>query len=348
MRNFKSILAKRAINIVFITLLISGCSESVRNNGKNFTTESIVQIDSVAIREILKPVDMNISEHYICFLHDEEADGAQIYVFGADCMDFKYAFANRGQGPEDMMAPEMVKNMRGDTIELIDQANYKHLSYLLTDSGVTLLNASYLELPNMGPLQEVFNVNDSIWIFSTVDRRLLTYNTVANKVVSEFSFTDYYPEYDTRELQNFLGFNFTYNEPKIFVGMHFHDEIIEGQLNDDYSITFDKLPDLNLSEINQNKLEDNSAYNAFLCTDSSHVISQYYGYTMHDMQPFPRNLKGQNLKYYIDVYDTELNPLTRINPGIDILRLFADKYRHRVYFWNAMDDFTKLKYITID
>jgi hypothetical protein len=41
---------------------------------------------------MLKPLDMAIGDAYVCILHEEKSDGDQIYVYGAENMDFKYAF----------------------------------------------------------------------------------------------------------------------------------------------------------------------------------------------------------------------------------------------------------------
>lgn len=88
------------------------------------------------------------------------------------------------------MALDFVKKLRGDSIDLIDQANYKKLTYLLTPDSARLVETKHLELPNMEPLQESYWINDSIMIFNTLDGDLLTYNDKNNCIIDRVKISD--------------------------------------------------------------------------------------------------------------------------------------------------------------
>lgn len=335
-----------AIGILSL-LPLTGCSNSDRDLGQHFSSHEVAKIKTVPINEILKPIDISISRNYICILHEEKSDGDQIYVYSADSMTFKYSFARRGHGPEESWALDMAKNMRGDTIDLIDQANYKHLSYTLTDNGPRLNDVSYFEIPNMGPLQEVYWINDSILLFNSLDGILHTYNVVGKTIVDEFSLADSYPEFRDEETLRFFGFNYACCDSTIYVGMRFFDEIITGKVNSCGLMTFDSMPRLDMSAVDTKSMYDNTGYNAFICADSRRVISQYYGFSMKEMQPFPYNIGIPNLKFSIDIYDRNLVPVMRLDPEMDFMRLFYDHYRNRIYLWDAMSDFDKIMYIEL-
>ncbi|WP_302344757.1 hypothetical protein, partial [uncultured Duncaniella sp.] len=59
------------------------------------------------------------------------------------------------------------------------------------------------------------------------------------------------------------------------------------------------------------------------------------------------NLEGQNLKFKIEVYDKSLSPIIQYDPQSDFNRIFLDDNRHRIFYWDAFDDFEKLKQITL-
>ncbi|WP_289854792.1 hypothetical protein [uncultured Duncaniella sp.] len=53
------------------------------------------------------------------------------------------------------------------------------------------------------------------------------------------------------------------------------------------------------------------------------------------------------MKFKIEVYDKSLSPIIQYDPQSDFNRIFLDDNRHRIYYWDAFDDFEKLKQITL-
>lgn len=166
-----------------------------------------VEISGFMIDEVLKPIDMCMNDNYLCILSEEKGNGDQIFVFDADDLDFKYKFARRGTGPEETLALDMVKTFHGDTLDLIDQANYRKLSYLLTDEKPIFIGENHLTLPPMGPLQEVYRINDSILIFNNSWGDLITYNDNAGSIIDQVNlFT--HRGMDENEAKRFGSFHF--------------------------------------------------------------------------------------------------------------------------------------------
>lgn len=160
---------QRYLPQLFVTFV---CATFASCQSADDKTESKYELDpkdfivmEVEIAEILKPIDMTLNENYLCLLHEEESEGEQIFVFNADNLNFLYKFAKRGPGPQETLALDFMKDLRGDSIDLIDQANYKKLTYVLTPDSARLVETKYLDLPHLGPLQESHWVNDSIMIF---------------------------------------------------------------------------------------------------------------------------------------------------------------------------------------
>ena len=294
---------------------------------------------------MLKPIDMALNSNYLCFLGDEKACGDQIFVFDADNLEFLYSFAKRGSGPEETLALDVVKTLRGDTIDLIDQANYKKLTYILTPDSARLIGKDYLEIPRLGPLQETYWINDSIMIYNTLQGDLLTYNNNRKEIVDQINISEIVDGIPAQYIKKMSSFKFSSIGKDVFIGLQFFDELFNMRLDDDYK--FDRKVKLSVSmdDIDTETVFNNYGYYSFINAGDGFVLAQYYGHKLLDLQPFPINMKGRNLKYDLILLDYNLNPIKKFQPGIDILRAFMDSNRRRIYYWDAFEDFDQLKYI---
>ncbi|MCM1139678.1 MAG: hypothetical protein NC453_14005 [Muribaculum sp.] len=337
------------IKFIFATLILSLLYSCQTSDEQVEPTFDIVaeypHIKEYNITEILKPIDMVLNNNYLCFLHDENSGKEQIFVFDANNLDFLYKFAKKGSGPEETLALDLVKSIRGDSIDLIDQSNYKKLTYVLTPDSAILAESKYLELPQMGPLQESYWLNDSVMIFNTNDGDLLTYDDKNNTIIDHVNISNLINGIPTDDVKKFGSFNFSTSGNDVFVGFRFFNNLFKIKLNDDFN--FIRNNDLSVSPINLDtrNIFDNYGYYSFLNTKGNYVLAQYYGFKLQELQPFPKNLKGRNLKYNLILFDNNLKPLHNFKTNMNILRAFLDDNKKRIYFWDAFEDFEHLKYI---
>lgn len=335
-------------SIIFIILLFhfGSCTPSDKKESKyNDSVSSIIpEVQEFDINEIIKPIDIAIGDRYICILHDVDGNDDQIFVYNADNLKFKYKFAKKGTGPQETLALDMVKTFRGDTLDLIDQATYKRLTYILEESGPHYIDETYLAIPSVGPLQETYWINDSILIFNTLGNEIITYNTLSEKVISSVNLLTLITGIDDKTKKNNGSFHFSCNNNDIYVGLRNYNEIFKCSL--DSTFTLDKRYIKPLKEIEdiENNFNDYQYY-AFVSSDGKYVLAQYYGRKLKDMQLFPRNLNGPNLKYDLELFDKDLTPIARYKIDADIRRAFLDGKHNRIYYWDAFEDFDKLKYI---
>ncbi|WP_289873571.1 hypothetical protein [Bacteroides acidifaciens] len=340
---------QRYLPQLFVTFV---CATFASCQSADDKTESKYELDpkdfivmEVEIAEILKPIDMTLNENYLCLLHEEESEGEQIFVFNADNLNFLYKFAKRGPGPQETLALDFMKDLRGDSIDLIDQANYKKLTYVLTPDSARLVETKYLDLPHLGPLQESHWVNDSIMIFNTAHGDILTYNDNTNYIVDRINISELVEGIPEESANKYGAFNFSLDNKDIIVGLRFFNDIFKFKLDDQFKFIRENRLSVSSDNINMDELYDNYGYYSYINAGGNYVLAQYYGYKMKALQPFPINLNGSNLKYDLILLDNNLKPLAIYPLNTDILRAFLDPYKRRIYYWDAFKDFEQLKYI---
>lgn len=329
--------------------LFIGCQQSHEKIEPKLSAPSReYEIKEFKISETLKPIDMALNDNYICILHEAEASDEQIFVFDAENLNFLYKFAKRGQGPEETLALDFMKNFRGDSIDLIDQANYKKLTYVLMRDSAKLVETKHLDLPNFGPLQESYWVNDSIMIFNTLDGHLLTYNDNDGQIVGSVNISDLVKGIPAENSKKIGDFSFSIINTDVIVGLRFFNELFKLRLTDDFNFKLEEALAVNANNINTDKIFDNYGYYSFIHADDKYILAQYYGCKLKAMQPFPLNIGSRNLKYDLLLLDSNLVPIGMYQPDFGILRAYIDAERKRIYFWDAFDDFDKLKYIELE
>ncbi len=342
------------INKIFIKLsiilicMIIGCHKSEDKVESKFQKEvETVDIKGIDISEVIKPIDMALNENFMCILSEENEEEGQIFVFDANSLEFLYKFAKKGMGPEETLALDMVKTLRGDTVDVIDQANYKKISYLLTQGGADIIETKYLSLPKLGPLQETYWVNDSILIFNTLNGELITYNDNQNKIIDQVNISSIIEDLDVKAINKIGSFNYSIQNNDVIVGLRFFNELFKIQLNENFQFDTSNTLSISSKGIDSDKLYDNYAYYSYVNAGQKYVFAQYYGQKLKNLQSFPINLNGRDLKYDFILLDRDLNVLHKYRINIDILRAFLDEKRKRIYFFEAFEDFDKLKYINI-
>lgn len=199
----------------------------------------------------------------------------------------------------------------------------------------------------MGPLQESYWVNDSIMIFNTLDGDLLTYNDKNNYIIDRVKISDIVEGIPTDRAKKLGDFNFSIVNNDVFVGFRFFNDIFKFKLADGFKFKRENKLPLSPENINENNIYDNYGYYSFIEAGDKYVLAQYYGHRLKLLQPFPVNMGGRNLKYDLILLDTDLNPICIYKPETDILRVFLDTNKERIYYWDAFEDFDKLKFIKI-
>jgi hypothetical protein len=335
------------ILIILSLAILCSCGSSEQRTDSKFnvsTEESIIQ--SIKIDQILKPLDIAIGDDYLCILHDETSNEEQIYVYDAENLDFKYKFARKGLGPKETIALDMVKTLRGDTLDIVDQANHKRLTYLLTDNGPSFLEESTILIPNKGPLQELYWVNDSTLIFNTTMGDLITYNTNRDAIIDQINISDNIDCHDDDYKRTISSFHFSVQNNNVIVGMRNFNVMYKIRLNKSCQFDRKDIPNLSSDGLNLDNMYDNVVYYVYINTGSNFILAQYYGLKMKSLQPFPVNLGKRIFRYELILLDSQLKPIKKYCPNVDIVRVFLDEKRQRIYFWDAFDDFTELKYIS--
>ena len=344
----ESIYVKNLLLTVIAPLMLACQSSGDKVESKFDLQPEVPEIHEMKITEVLKPIDMTFNGNYICMLHEEKAKGDQIYVFDPVSLHFLYSFAKRGSAPDETLALDFMKNLRGDSIDLIDQSNYKKLTYRLTPDSAVLVESKYLELPPLGPTQDAYWVNDSIMIFNTLDGSLLTYDDRSNQIIDRLSLAEFISDLPKDANKSVASFNFSIDGKQIFVGMRAFNELLKLGLDDDYRFIKDSILSLSADQINVDKISDNYNYFAFISGGKDNVLAQYYGRKAKELQPFPININGSNLKYDLIVLDDNLTPLHLYQTDNNILRAIMDEKRKRIYLIEAFEDFDTLKYIEYD
>lgn len=330
---------------IFFAILQSCSGDATKiESGYHIKCESL-QIKSLNIEEVLKPIDICMNDKYLCILNEMSENEDQIFVFDADNLDFLYKFAKKGNGPEETLALDMVKTFRGDTIYLIDQANYKILSYLLCKDEAKLLNINHLSIPSMGPLQETYWVNDSILIFNNNNGDLITYNNIQNYIVDQVNIGSILYDLPADAINKVGSFHFSVQGKDIYIGLRFFNELFKFEISDSYHIQIPETIKISAKGIDFDNIFNNTSYYSYVDANNKYLLTQYYGYKLLKLQPFPRNMGGRIFKYDLLIFDHNLNILHDYRVNIDILRAFLDVNRNRIYLLEPNEDFDELKYI---
>lgn len=339
-----------AQNLIAFVLIAINCACSSTNERIEFRDDLVKETPDISefeITEILKPLYITFNDNYLCILHEEKQQGEQIFVFDAETLDFKYKFAKRGMGPEEIIALDMVNTSRGDTIDLINQANYKKHTYLLTENGPQFIKESTINIPPAGPLQETYWLNDSILVFNTSNMDLILYDDNANRAIESINISDFINCEDKDLLKQIGTYHFSVMNGNVIVGLRFFKTLLEIPITDKYTFDVTNIQPIDCSNIDVDNLYNNYNFFAFVASGDNNLVAQYYGKRLKCLQPFPRNIDGQDLYYNIMVFDQNLKLLHTFELDTPILRVFFDEKRGRIYFWNESEDFNKLKYIKL-
>lgn len=274
--------------------------------------------------------DILYLENYYLIHNDIKQEGNQLSVYDKRTNKFLYSFAAKGHGENETIAMDMIQTYHGDTLEIIDQAKYKIIKYVIGRKQANMLNKKFLSFANSGPLQEVYRLNDSILIFSTLDARLITYNDSKNKIVSECNFCDSLGI--PRELNEQVKFHFSCFNNQLCIGFRHINSILIG--NVDNGII--KIPELKNLEEQARVADVEMIYYVYVDISENFVLGQYMGYKPGFIEKVAGNYSSYSPKFELEVYTKDLKAYQHIQTTTDVLRCKLSKDSNEIYSWNPL------------
>ena len=326
--------------LTFSLLLFTACeSSSVRIKNEGFPLDITLQPQKIKIKEILKPGAMIFLDDFLVIQQEYNHGEDCFFIYTSDSMEFCFSFGRLGQSGTDneFVAPRLMQNCSGNTLVVFDQYSRKMNYYLLDKNNFSLIKQERIMDNSISPLQELSFVNDSIILFTTSQYELCCYNLSTSTFIDILKF-DY--DLDAESSAQLQGFHFSNNGNQVNVGFMFFNVLKMGVLDSEYKFVFDnkKIKRDNWN-FNQQKIYENPLYYMFTTTTNEFCYSQYMGLPFIEMQPFPLNLKEQNFKWLLEVYDTAQKKVALININQNLSRYTIDKKNRYLISWDLLNDF---------
>lgn len=333
---------KLNILIVLLLIVLSCDDSSQRIVNDTFSNKYKLNPIQYEVDEIIKPVDIVILDDYLIIMNEIMPKENIFFVYSLSSFKFLYSFANKGRGPQDYIAPELLQNPSGNYLSVFDQATSKLLKYEIEENKESIVEEQVIEIEDRSPLQEIYYHNDSVIIFSTLDNKIQSYNLSTNKIVDSFQFETNLKENMGRDYNlSFDGFHFAYNDQSIIVGFYYLNKLIRGEVDDIGNITMIESV-IECENIPKKSIYDNTLYYMYVYLYSDFIFAQYSGYLFKDLQPFPINLEKRKFDMLLEVYNRDGEPIALIDLQHDFLRCKIDEKNKRIYTWNLFEDFDYL------
>lgn len=278
-----------------------------------------------------KMIDIVAMNDYYIVQNEVEAHEKQLAVYDKKTLKYLYSFIVKGHGNNEVIALDMLQNPKGDTLEVIDQAKYKIFKYQVGKDKAKLLGDLFLDIPTIGPLQEVYRLNDSVIIYNDLDWTLNTLNTKNNKIISTYNVCDSLGLEE--ENKDFADFHFAFYNNKLCLGFRHINALTLGKVDD-----MGKIDIANIKEI-KSKIDksDERIYYWFVDMNKNHILAQYMGYNPGFISR-AASIKLFAPKYEMEIYSSNLKPYRHVIPKEDILRCKIAKDGRSIYSWDPMDD----------
>lgn len=130
----------------------------------------------IPIKEILKPVDIVISNDYIVIQNERLPNEDCFFVYEKnEPYDFLYSFGRIGAGNGEFIAPKIIRGCSGNRLSVFDNAHSTIKQFELKDGKANFIAEVEIQ-KGIYPLQEIAYVNDSILMFRVT-------NNVANMTI---------------------------------------------------------------------------------------------------------------------------------------------------------------------
>jgi hypothetical protein len=302
-----------------------------------------LRASKIAIKEVLKPVDMAILDDYIIFQNEYINGEDCFYVYSSDKMKFCYSFGRLGQGPGEFIAPRIVQNSFGNIISIYDSAFGKMVNFSISGQNAERMNEKKIIFTPY-PVQNISYVNDTTILYfiqTNTYSNLYSHNLISNNIIDTLSFdTKIREKMGQNYNQMFDFFCFSNYERKYVITFNFMDEVIIGLLDEEGKFT--KIDHAFKDVTFNSQIVENVFHYMFPIATENFVYTQYYGRLFYYMQPFPFNMKGRNFDFLIEVYDWEKNSIRILHLESEILRFYINRKTNKLYAWNLLEDFDYL------
>lgn len=334
MMTIKIIFKEKVYFFLFVMGLLINVSCNQSNN-KVSNMDKFHDKDTLApvvhyIDEATKQIDLVEMDNFYIIQNDVDAHQNQLDVYDNKTFKYLYGFAVKGHGNNEIMALDILQTPNGDTLEVIDQSKYKIVKYKITKNGAKIVNDLFLKLPTMGPLQEIYRQNDSIVIFSTLDRVLQTFNTRTNKAIFTYNVCDSLGI--DIEHQNEADFHFVLHKNQLALGFRHINSLLLGKIDGQGRIL---IPKIKAIKQNIGAADTERYYYSYIDMNDKYIMAQYMGYKP-SFVPKVANIKMFNPQFELEIYKSDMSPYKHIVPKSDILRCKLAKHGAKILSWDYM------------
>lgn len=332
--------------ILFILFLIcnSSCSDKQsRIINEDFPRTVKLISEKKSIQEVIRPVGMVIYNDYLIIQNDQIPEAPCFYVYLLDSMRYLYSFARLGNGGNEFVAPLITQCNEAQYFYVFDQVKRKLVGYNLSNSGAQEVTEALIHESTKFPFQELSFINDSVFLYLSVNNEVISYNINCNMVIDTIAFES--------DLKNKIQGDKPYNKSLDF--FHFsnsggnivtgHNFINKITINTCDTTGLFKNRNISLTAFTPNyvssQLYENMYYYMFVEATSDFIFAQYFGYPFKRLQPFPLNMDSRHFDLTLEVYDWSLKKKAIIEFDNDILRCTIDEKRRKIYTWDPLTDF---------
>lgn len=325
--------------ILFLIVMLSCADNSKRVVNDVLFDKYEITPTKYKINEIIKPTDIIVLDDYLIVMNELMPKGDIFFVYSLSPFEFLYSFGNKGHGPKDYIAPELIQNPSGNSLSVFDQSSFKLLKYEITKSQESIIEERVVEMKDRRPLQEIYYHSDSIIIFSTLDNKIQSYNLNTNRIIDSFQFETNLKENMGRDYKlSFDGFHFAYNDQNIIVGFYYLNKLVRGEVDNVGHIRMSETV-VEYGSIPKISIYDNTLYYMYVYLSSDFIFAQYSGYLFKELQPFPFNLGKRKFDMLLEVYNRKGEPVALIDLQHDFLRCKFDEKNKKIYTWDLFEDF---------
>lgn len=320
--------------IVWCLLCIVACNENSSHitNCSNFDCSETVEIEPTFIDGCTNTIDIVQLDNFYVIQSDVKMQNNQLSVFRKSDNKCLFSFAMRGHGHDETVAMDMIQNAEGDTLEIIDQARYKILRYLITTEKAVLLSSKIINYDNAGPLQEVYRVNDSIIIFNTLEGKLCTYNDSLSRVVCEYDLCEKMKV--NRKESESINFHYAYHNGKLCLGFRHINALLIGEVTDEAQIILHGVD--NIIKTTED-IDKNMCYYAYVDMNDMNIMGQFMGYAPGFIKKMASNYNLYSPKFEIELYSHDLTPQKHLVMKSDVLRCKLMPEDKVIFSWCPME-----------
>lgn len=321
-------------------ILISACNNNEIRENNEFPRRILLTANKKKIDQVIKPVNMAIHGDYLIIQNDRTPDADCFYVYSLASLDFLYSFGSLGEGENEYLAPRISRSLNNTYFAVFDQRKRDINLYDITDKSAQIVQQQKINEPTKFPFQELSFVNDSVFLYLSVDNKVVSYNLNQDAIIDTLEFvTGIEKSLEGKYSQLMDFFHFANYGNKVITGHNFLNKVTTNYCdNQGYFQT--KTTSLTKDRPNNfsSSVYDNKLHYAYVHPSAENVFAQYSGYKFKTLQPFPMNLGKRHFDFLMEVYDWELKPKAILEFDNNILTCVIDEKRKKIIAWDPLQD----------